>query len=61
MTLVSEKFTVPSMSNKGKYGSHSVIVGAKFKYLNRKYCMDEINVYSEWKHVYDKKKLLECV
>ncbi len=26
-------------------------MGANFKHLNRKYCMDESNVYSKWKHV----------
>ncbi len=26
-------------------------MGANFKHLNRKYCMDEGNVYSKWKHV----------
>ncbi len=30
-------------------------MGANFKYLNRKYCMDENNVYSKSKHVCDNK------
>ncbi len=50
MALVSKNCTVHTISNMGWYGSHS-IMGANFKYLNRKYCMDESNVYSKWKHV----------
>ncbi len=45
MALVSKKCTVRTISNMGRYGSHS-IMGANFKHLNRKYCMDESNVYS---------------
>ncbi len=26
-------------------------MGANFKHLNRKYCIDGSNVYSKWKHV----------
>ncbi len=29
------------------------IMGANFKHLNRKYYIDESNVYSKWKHVCD--------
>ncbi len=47
---MSENCTVHTISNMGRYGSHS-IMGANFKYLNKKYCMDESNVYSKWKHV----------
>ncbi len=50
MALVSENCSVHTISNVGRYGSHS-IMRANFKHLNRKYCMDEINVYSKWKHV----------
>ncbi len=45
MALVSENCTVHIISNMGRYGSHS-IMGANFKHLNRKYCMDESNVYA---------------
>ncbi len=48
MALVSENYTVCIISNMGWYGSHS-IMGANFKHLNRKYCMDESNVYSKRK------------
>ncbi len=50
MALVSENCAVCTISNMGRYGSHS-IMGANFKHLNRKYCLDESNVYSKWKHV----------
>ncbi len=50
MALVSENCTVRTISNMGRYGSHS-IMGVNFKHLNRKYCMDERKVYSKWKHV----------
>ncbi len=50
MALVSKNCTVGTISNMGWYGSHS-IMGANFKHLNRKYCIDESNVYSKWKHV----------
>ncbi len=50
IALVSENCTVRTISNMGQYGSHS-LMGANFKHLNRKYCMDESNVYSKWKHV----------
>ncbi len=50
MALVSENYTVCTFSNMGLYGSHS-IMGANFKHLNRKYYMDESNVYSKWKYV----------
>ncbi len=49
MALVSENSTVHTISNMGQYGSHS-IMGANFKHLNRKYCMDESNMYSKWRH-----------
>ncbi len=39
-----------NISNGMRYGSRS-IMGANCKHLNRKYCMDESNVYSKWKHV----------
>ncbi len=50
MVLVSENSTVLNTSNMGQYGSDS-IMGANFKHSNRKYCMDECNVYSKLKHV----------
>ncbi len=50
MALVSENCTVRTISNLGRYVSHSII-GANFKHLNRKYCMDESNVYCKLKHV----------
>ncbi len=50
LALVSENCTVHTISNMGQYGSHS-IMGANCKLFNRKYCMDESNVYSKWKHV----------
>ncbi len=50
MALVSENCTVYTISNMVRYGSHS-IMGADFKHLNRKYYMDESNVYIKWKHV----------
>ncbi len=50
MALVSENCTVHTISNMGLYGPPS-IMRPNFKYLNRKYCMGESNVYSKWKHV----------
>ncbi len=50
MALVSKNCTVCTFSNMHQYGSHS-IMGANFKHLNRKYYMDESNVYNKWKHV----------
>ncbi len=50
MALLSENCIVHTISNIGQYGSHS-IMGANFIHLNRKYVMDESNVYSKWKHV----------
>ncbi len=50
MAIVSENGTVHTISNMGRYGSHS-IMDANFKHLNRKYCMDERNEYSKWKLV----------
>ncbi len=50
MVLVSKNCTACTISNIGRYGSHS-FMGANFKHLNRKHCIDESNVYSKWKHV----------
>ncbi len=46
MAHVSENCTVRIISNMDRSGSHS-IMGANFKHLNRKYCMDESNVYNK--------------
>ncbi len=48
MALLSKNCNVNTISNIGRYGSPS-IMGANFKHLNRKYCMDESNVYSKRK------------
>ncbi len=50
MAHVSENYPVHTISNMGRYGSHS-IMGSNLKHLNRKYCIDQSNVYSKWKHV----------
>ncbi len=62
MGLVSENCTVCTISNMGRYGSHS-IMGGNFKHLNRKYCVDESNVYIKWKHVCvsNKKLIRKCM
>ncbi len=50
MELVSENCAMHIISNMGRYGSHS-LMGVNFKHLNSKYCMDESNMYSKWRHV----------
>ncbi len=41
----NQSYWINTISNMGRYGSHSII-GTNFKHLNRKYYMDERNVYS---------------
>ncbi len=55
MALVSENCTVSTIINMDWYGSHS-IMGANFKHLNIKYCRDEHNLHSKFKHVCDNNK-----
>ena len=53
MALNSENKTVNTISNMGRYGTHS-IMGANFKHFNCKYEMSERNVNVVWNDICDR-------